>query len=204
MAVKGLLGIYRGCEPNVVETYDALDRATAFDVEERELLAELGFADQGAQLVEAGKAVMVMHLYQRPTDGTAVTGLSQPNGSLPAHYVSTLLVDGRGWLDTRRTDQTPGPRGELVQVLPDSRLAEMVGSHTRALGILGQHGIDTVRTVEAFGLHMHQASLTKCSLRHNPLRWLAGLASRALNPDRPRDITDNPQLARRLSAMGLT
>ena len=204
LAAKALFGVYRGCEPNIVDVYDAHDRATAFELEEREELARSEFVDKGVHLVRAGKAEMVMHLYQRASDGTVVTGLSQPDGSLPAHYVSTLLAEGRGWLDTRRTDRMPGPRGQLFQVLPDSSLGEMVASHTRALRVLGDHGMATVRRVKAFGLHMHQATLTKRSLRHNPIRWLIRLASRSLNPDVARDITGGAQLSRQLSAMGLT
>ena len=200
---KPLVTLYRSATPTVVEAIDAAHRTTAFDADQRALLAEASFGDHGAHLIRIGGAPVVLHLWQRPDDGTAVVGLCLPDGTLPAHYVATVLAEGRGWLETRTTDRTPGPREELMQVVPGADLAGLVEVHDRALTTLGSMGVATVRSVAPFEILVHQGDRIRRSLRHNPPRWLLGLAAKAVAPDRPSEVGAGPALQRRLRALRL-
>ena len=200
---KPLVTLYRSATPTVVEAMDTASRVTAFDDDHRRMLDATGYADRGAHLIEIGGAPVVLHLWQRPTDGSTAVGLCRPDGALPAHYVATMLAEGRGWLETRTTDRTPGPREELMQVVPDAELADLLEVHDRALGALQTLGVGTVRSVEPFELLVYQGSRVRRSLRHNPVRWLVGLAGKAIAPDRPAQVDAGPALERRVRALRL-
>ncbi len=202
LVLKPLIGAYRASIPTVVEKWDAASRPSAFDEDLRTHLQEADFEDAGAFLVDISGFEAVMHLWQRP-DGTVVTGLTLPDGSLPAHYVTTVLGEGRGWLESRTTDRTPGPRQELMQVVPDAPLDELLGAHDRALGTVTSLGVSTVRSIEPFDVHLLQGNITRRSLRHNPLRWFAGMLAKTVAPDRPRRVEMGPALDRRVRTLQL-
>ncbi|MEM7288239.1 MAG: hypothetical protein AAF480_17970 [Actinomycetota bacterium] len=203
IVARPLVGAYRASIPEVVATWDAAERPTAFDADLQALLWEAEFVDSGAHLIEIGGFEAVMHLWQR-ADGTVVTGLTRPDGSLPAHYVTTLLGEGRGWLESRTTDRTPGPRQELMQVVPDAGLEELLRTHDRALGTIVSLGVSPVRSIEPFQVHLVQGKATRRSLRHNPLRWFFAQIAKTVSPDRPSTVAMGPTLDRRLRALRLS
>ncbi len=199
---KPLVTLYRSATPTVVEGIDAATRTTAFDDGHRQLLRGQAYADHGAHLIEIGGAPVVLHLWQR-ADGTVVVGLCRPDGTMPAHYVATVLAEGRSWLETRTTDRTPVPREELVQVVPDADLAGLLDVHDRAVATLRSLGVETVRSIEPFEILVYQGARVRRSLRHNPFRWLAGLVAKTVAPDRPAEIGVGPALERRVRALRL-
>lgn len=202
IVARPLVGAYRASVPTVVEPWDVASRPTAFDEDLRSQLQVAEFDDAGAHLVEISGFDAVMHLWQRG-DGTVVTGLTLPDGSMPAHYVTTVLSEGRGWLESRTTDRTPGPRQELMQVVPDASLEDLLLAHDRALDTIASLGVSTVRSIEPFAVHLLQGSVTRRSLRHNPLRWFVGLIAKTLAPDRAHRVEMGPALDRRVRALGL-
>ena len=202
LVAKPLIGAYRASLPTVVASWDAASRPTAFDDDLRAHLQAADFADAGAHLVDISGFEAVMHLWQRG-DGTVATGLTLPDGSMPAHYVTTVLGEGRGWLESRTTDRTPGPRQELMQVVPDASLEDLMAAHDRALGTVTSLGVTTVRSIEPFDVHLLQGKVTRRSLRHNPLGWFVGLIVKTLAPDRPHRVEMGPALDRRVRLLRL-
>lgn len=202
LVAKPLVGAYRASLPTVLECWDATSRPTAFDEDLRAHLQAIDFEDAGAHLVDINGFEAVMHLWQRG-DGTVATGLTLPDGSMPAHYVTTVLGEGRGWLESRTTDRTPGPRQELMQVVPDASLEDLIAAHDRALGTVTSLGVSTVRSMEPFEVHLLQGKVTRRSLRHNPLRWFVGLIAKTLAPDRPHRVEMGPALDRRVRLLRL-
>ena len=202
LVAKPLVGAYRASLPTVLESWDATSRPTAFDDDLRAHLQAADFEDAGAHLVDISGFEAVMHLWQRG-DGTVATGLTLPDGSMPAHYVTTVLGEGRGWLESRTTDRTPGPRQELMQVVPDASLEDLMAAHDRALGTVTSLGVTTVRSIEPFDVHLLQGKVTRRSLRHNPLGWFVGLIVKTLAPDRPHRVEMGPALDRRVRLLRL-
>ena len=202
LLAKPLVGAYRGSVPTIVASWDAADRPTAFDADLRAHLSAEDFVDAGAHHIQLSGFDAVMHLWQRH-DGTVVAGLSRPDGTLPAHYVTTLLGEGRGWLESRTTDRTPGPRQELMQVVPDGDLAELMRVHDRALDTIVSLGVSPVRTIDPVEMVMIQGRVTRRSMRHNPFRWLVGMVGKAVAPDRPQQLAMGPTLDRRVRALRL-
>ena len=90
-----------------------------------------------------------------------------------------------------------------MQVVPGADLAGLVEVHDRALTTLGSMGVATVRSVAPFEILVHQGDRIRRSLRHNPPRWLLGLAAKAVAPDRPSEVGAGPALQRRLRALRL-
>lgn len=202
VAARPLVRVYRSAMPDVAGSWDASAAPTAFDEGLRSHLSGAGFDDVGARLVRISGFSAVMHLWRRP-DGTVVTGMTLPDGTVPAHYVTTVLGEGRGWLESRTTDRTPGPREALTQVIPEATLEELLVAHDRALGAIAGLGVSTVRSIDPLDVHRLQGMVSRRSLRHNPLRWLVGLVAKTLAPDRPREVVTGPRLDRRLRSLRL-
>ncbi|MGI9623759.1 MAG: hypothetical protein ACR2PK_13050 [Acidimicrobiales bacterium] len=202
LACIPLIRVDRACVPRIIDGYDASAGLTAFDPQRRELLESRSFEDQGAHVISIGDAAAVLHLYQR-ADGTVVTGLCGANGEHPAHYTTTLLAEGGGWLETRRTDRTPGPRQELVQVVPRASLSDLLDRHDRALDAVRGHGVAPVRSLNGLDIHEYLGRATRRSIRRNPVRWWIALLGKRLRPDQARDVAEMPRLEQRLSRMRL-
>lgn len=200
---RPLVTIYRASVPTLVRTEDPAAAQTAFTPGDRTALAARSFGDAGVHVIDIGGVEVLLHLLRRPADGTIVSGLSSLAGADPAHYVTTLLGDGTGWVDSRRTDRTPGPPGEFVQVSPGTTIEELIADHDAALAAVLAAGARPAIGFDAFGVHLQQGQVTRQSIRRNPFRWLVALARQARRPDERRDLADDPTLAQRLTSAGL-
>lgn len=203
LLARPLIAIHRSSVPSVVRTVDVAAADTAFDPDDRHALVARGFGDEGVTVIDIAGTEVLLHLFRRADDGSVVTGLSSLSGGRPSHYVTTMLGDGRGWVDTRRTDRTPGPPGEFVQVSPGTSLVELLADHDRALTAVVELGARPATTFDAFGVHLQQGRLTRASLYRHPIRWLVGLARHTRRPDTRRDLAHRPDLEKRLRAVGL-
>jgi hypothetical protein len=202
LVARPLVAIHRSSIPTIVRALDAAS-ATAFNDDERSMLVARGFKHDSVSLVDISGVEAVLHLYRRAQDATVATGLSAVGGSAPSHYITTMLGGGNGWLDSRTTDRTPGPRGEFVQVSPGASLAQLLADHETALDAMVSLGAVPSTQFDAIGMHLHRGAISRSSLERNPIRWCLGLATRSFRPDRPHVVATDPDLPKRMQTLGL-